>query len=121
MSKASFRSSRPEVLPQEGAPKRRSKPTEAHSCGSVIPTVLLCNSVEITLPHGHSPTNLLHPPKIPHYKNTSVGLPLCFFLSQTDYSIRIIQQILSYARNFYKLYIESFRFPYSNFVFENVQ
>ena len=85
MSKASFRGSRLEVLPQQGAPEKRSKPTGEHPCGSVIPTELLCNSIEITLPHEHSTACPSHSPKTPHHKTPPQGC-LCVFLSQTNYS-----------------------------------
>ena len=51
----------------------------------MIPEKLLCNFVEITLPHGHSPANSQDPLRKLSRKNTSVGLLLCF-LRQIDYS-----------------------------------
>ena len=105
MSKASFRNSRPKVLPQEGAPERRSKLTGEHPCGSVIQTELLCNCIEITRPHERSPANPPHLPKTPHHKNTSAGMPL---FAYPKLIIRIIQQILSYAGNFCKFDMDSF-------------
>ena len=106
MSKASFRSSCLEVLPQEGSQERRSKPTGEHPCGSLIPTELLCNSIEIIPPHGCSPTNPLHPPQ-----NTQIQEHLCRAASLFSYLkviIPIIWEIISYARNFYKFCMDSF-------------
>ena len=51
-----------------------------HPCRSVISIKLLCNFIEITLPHGCSAVNLLHAfLKHLFYKNTSGGLLLNFF------------------------------------------
>ena len=49
-----------------------------HPCRSVISIKLLCNFIEITLPHGCSAVNLQHTFKAPFYKNISGGLLLNF-------------------------------------------
>ena len=87
--KAAFRRSLPEVFPQKAV---RERLTGEHPCGSVIPTKLLCNFIEIIPPHGRSLANSLLSLRWTPHKNNSVGLTL---------NIRIIQQILSYAANFY--------------------
>ena len=105
MSKALFRGSRPEVLPQQGTPEKRSKPTGEHPCGSVIPTELLFNSIGITLSHEHSTACPSHSPKTPITKH--LRRAACVF-SYLKLIIQIIQQILSDPRNFYKFYMDSF-------------
>ena len=72
----SFRGSRPEVLLRKGVLKTCSKFTGEHQCRSVISIKLLCNFIEITLPHGWSPVNLLHIFRTPLPKNTSGWLLL---------------------------------------------
>ena len=47
-----------------------SKFTEEHPCYSVISIKLLWNLIEITLPHGCSPANLLHIFRTPFPENT---------------------------------------------------
>ena len=106
MSKASFRSNRPEVLPQEGAPERRSKPTGEHPCGSVIPTELLCDSIEVITSTGMLPRQSPSSPQ-----NTPSQEHLHRAASVFSYLKLIIQinQQKSYARNFYKFYMDSFQ------------
>ena len=57
------------------APKLRSKFTGGHSCLSVI-SILICNFVEITLPHWCSPVNWLYIFGTPFPKNTQERLLL---------------------------------------------
>ena len=51
--------------------------TGEHSCQSVVLTKLLRNFIEVALPHGHSPVNLLHISRAHFPKNTS-KVPLLF-------------------------------------------
>ena len=89
MSKASFRSRRPEVLPQEGIQERSSNPTGEHPYGSVIPCMLKSNL------HTDAPLQ-------EHlFRTTSV-------FSYLKLIIRIIQQILNFARVLHKFYMDSF-------------
>ena len=72
-----FRSISPEVLVYEGALNICSKIAGQHPCGSVVSIIkLLGNSMEIILPDGHFPVNLLHILRAPFYKNTFEGLLL---------------------------------------------
>ena len=70
------RSSHPKVFLGKGGLKICSKFTEEHPCQSVISIKLLCHFIEITLPHGCSPLNLLHIFRIPFPRNTSWWLLL---------------------------------------------
>ena len=45
-----------------------------HPCQNLISIKLLCNFIEITLPHGCSPLDLLHIFRTPFPKNSSGGL-----------------------------------------------
>ena len=89
ITKAAFRRSLSEVFPQKGA---RERLTGKHPCGSAIPTKLLSNFIKIIPPHGCSLANSLLSLRWTSHKKNSVGLILI---------IRITQQILSYAANFY--------------------
>ena len=66
-----FRSSHPEVFLGKGVLKICCKFTGEHPCRSVILIKLQSNVIEITLPHGYSPVNLLHTFRTPFLKNTS--------------------------------------------------
>ena len=74
-----FRSSRSEVFLVKGVLKICSKFTGEHPCQSVVSIKLLRNFIEITLPHGCSPVNLLHIFRTPFTKNTSGWLLLTIF------------------------------------------
>ena len=75
-SNSMARSSRPEVFLRKGVPKICSKFTGEHPCRSAISIKLLCNFIEIALPHGCSPVNLLHIFRAPFSRNTSGWLLL---------------------------------------------
>ena len=80
-----FRTSLPEVFLGKDFLKICSKFTGEHPCRSAISIKL-----QITLPHGCTPVNLLHISRTPFLKNTSERLILlicllfvfCFFLGQ---------------------------------------
>ena len=57
---AKLRSSHSEMFLVKDVLKICSKFTGKHPCQNVISIKLLCNFIEITLPHGCSPVNLLH-------------------------------------------------------------
>ena len=80
-----FRSSHPEVFYEKGVLKICSKFTREQPCRSVISIKLLCNVIEITLPHGCSPVNFLHIFRPPFRKDTSGRLLLyyCYFYHST--------------------------------------
>ena len=71
-----YRSSHPKVFCWKGVLKICSKFTGEHPCRSAISIKLLCNFIEIILPHGCSPVNLLHIFRTPFPKNTSERLLL---------------------------------------------
>ena len=90
-----FRSISPEVLVYEGALNICSKIAGQHPCGSVVSIIkLLGNSMEIILPDGHFPVNLLNILRTPFYKNTFEELLL--YMS-TEY----IRPVLSKVQNFF--------------------
>ena len=71
-----YRSNRPEVFLKKGILKICSKFTGEHPYRSVISIKLLCNVIEIALPDGCSPVNLLYIFRTPFPKNTSGRLLL---------------------------------------------
>ena len=75
-SNSMARSSRPDVFLRKGVPKICSKFTGEHPCRSAISIKLLCNFIEIALPHACSPLNLLHIFRTPFTRNTSGRLLL---------------------------------------------
>ena len=77
-------SSRPEVFLGRGVQKICSKFTGEHLRRSTISTKLQSNFIEITLPHGCSPVNLLHIFRTPFLKNTSGRLLLKMSVSILD-------------------------------------
>ena len=64
MKKGKRRSSHPEVFWEKRVLKICSKFTGEHPCRSLI-----CNIIEIALPHGFSPVNLLHIFRTPFPRN----------------------------------------------------
>ena len=70
------RSSRPEVFLRKGVLRTCSKFTREYPCQNVISIMLQSNFIEITLPHGCFPVNLLHIFRTPFLKNTSGRLLL---------------------------------------------
>ena len=58
--KSIISSSHPEVFLRKGVLKICNKFTGENPCRSAISIKLLCNFIEITLPHGCSPVDLLH-------------------------------------------------------------
>ena len=74
-----IRGSHPKVLLRKGALKICSKFTGEHPCRSAISVKLLCNFIEITLPHECSPVNLLHIFRTNFLKNTPGWLLLFFY------------------------------------------
>ena len=64
-------SSPPEVFLGKGVLEKCSKFTREHPCRSAISIKLLCNFIQMTLPHGCSPVNLLHIFRTYFPKNTS--------------------------------------------------
>ena len=70
------RRSPPKVFPGKGVLKICSKFTGELPCRSAIFIKILCNFIEITLPHGCPPLNLLHIFRTSFLKNTSGGLLL---------------------------------------------
>ena len=66
-----IRSTSPEVFLRKGVPKIWSKFTGEHPCRSVVSIKLLCNFIEIALPHACSPVNLPHIFRSSFLKNTS--------------------------------------------------
>ena len=80
-----FRSSHPEVFLVKGALKISSKFTGEHPCRSVVLKKLQSNFIEIPLPHGCCPVNLLHIFRTPFTTNTSVWLLLNIFFFVLSY------------------------------------
>ena len=74
-----IRGSHHKVLLRKGALKICSKFTGEHPCRSAISVKLLCNFIEITLPHECSPVNLLHIFRTNFLKNTPGWLLLFFY------------------------------------------
>ena len=90
-----FRSIAPEVLVYEGVLNICSKIAGEDPCGSVVSIIkLLGNSMEIILPDGHFPVNLLDILRTPFYKNTFEELLL--YMS-TEYT----RPVLSKVQNFF--------------------
>ena len=90
-----FRSIAPEVLVYEGVLNICSKIAGEDPCGSVVSIIKLHgNSMEIMLPDGHFPVNLLNILRTPFYKNTFEELLL--YMS-TEY----IRPVLSKVQNFF--------------------
>ena len=79
----SFRSSCPEVLLRKVVLKICRKFTREHPCRSVISIKWQSNIIEITLPHGCSPVNLLHIFRTP-FPRTPLGG--CFWLDEQLYT-----------------------------------
>ena len=75
-----IRGSHPKVFLRKGALKICSKFTGEHPCRSAISVKLLCNFIEITLPHECSPVNLLHIFRTNLLKNTP-GWLLPFYVN----------------------------------------
>ena len=71
-----FRSIFPKVFLGKGVLKINSNFTGEHPCWSAVSIKLQSSFIEITLPHGFSPVNLLHILRRPFRKNTSGGLLL---------------------------------------------
>ena len=71
-----IRSSHPELFLRKDILKICSKFTGEYKCRSAISIKLFCNFIEMALPHGCSPVNLLHILRTPFFKNTSEGLIL---------------------------------------------
>ena len=90
-----FRSIAPDVLVYEGVLNICSKIAGEDPCGSVVSIIKLHgNSMEIILPDGHFPVNLLNILRTPFYKNTFEELLL--YMS-TEY----IRPVLSKVQNFF--------------------
>ena len=71
-----YGSSHPEVFLGKGFLKLCRKFTGEHPCRSVISKKLQSSFIEVALPHGCSPVNLLHIFRTPFSKNTSGRLLL---------------------------------------------
>ena len=71
-----YRTSRPEVFLRKGVLKICCKFTGEYPCRSTISIKLQRNIIEITLPHGCFPVNLMHIFRTPFLKNTLGWLPL---------------------------------------------